>query len=118
MELTCRFVKGIPIITLSGRLTRHEVKKVQRQLNEFIEKKSISLILDLTTLNFIDTRGLSMLVSILKKAQYYNGDVVLLHLTPQVRTLIEMINLQEIFSIYADESAALLHCSQLLLSNE
>lgn len=112
MELTFRSLKDIQVVTLSGSLTSIDAPSVRQQLNEIIMKHSPYLILDLSHLNFIDARGLSVFVSALKKAQQYQGEMLLLNPTPVVRALIELTRLQQTFSIYADEAAAIVHCTQ------
>lgn len=114
MTLTYQIKQGIPIVTLSGSLINMDAASVRRQLIALIEKLSPYLIIDLTQLNVIDARGLSVFVSALKKAQQHHGEVLLLNPTPPVRTLIELIHLQDIFNIYIDEAAALAHCNQSL----
>jgi len=114
MALTYQTKQGIPIVTLSGSLINIDTALVRRQLIDLIEKISPYLIIDLTQLNVIDAKALSVFVSALKTAQQHQGDVLLLNPTPPVRTLIELIHLQDIFSIYIDEAAALAHCTQSL----
>ncbi|MDM8559079.1 STAS domain-containing protein [Candidatus Parabeggiatoa sp. HSG14] len=118
MELTCHSVKGINIVTLKGNLIGVEVSSTRRQIKNIIETHSPYIILDLNFLDFIDAQGLSVFVSALKAVQQCHGVVVLLNPTPFVRTSIELIRLQEIFSIYTDETAAIIHCTQLLVSKE
>ena len=114
MELICRAVEGIHVATLSGSLISAESARARQQLNEIISMQSPYLILDLARLNFIDARGLSVFVSALKTAHKYGGEVLLLNPTPVVRALIELTRLQQTFSIFADEMAAITHCTHSL----
>lgn len=113
MELSCHTIEGIPIVTLSGSLVSVETPLVRQKLNTIIGIQSPYLILDLSHLNFVDARGLSILVSALKMAQKYGGEVLLLNPTPVVRALIELTRLQQMFRIYADEASAIKHCRQI-----
>jgi anti-sigma B factor antagonist len=114
MTLTYQIKEGIPIVALSGHFINIDTAPVRRQLIELIEKSSPYLIIDLTQLNVIDASALSVFVSARQKAQEYQGEILLLNPTPAVRNLIEIIHLQDIFSIYIDEAAALAHCNQSL----
>lgn len=111
MQLTYRTVNGVPIATLSGSFFRTEVPRIRQQLTQMINEDTPYLIIDLTTLNFIDAGGLSTFVSALKVARQYGGDVLLLNPTPAVRAIIELIRLQHTFRIYADETVAIAHCT-------
>lgn len=114
MELTFRSANNVSIVTLSGSLMSKDAASVRHQLNDIIMQHSPCLILDLCHLNFIDARGLSVFVSALKKSQQYNGEVLLLNPTPVVRAMLELTRLQQTFSIYADETAAIAHCTQFV----
>jgi anti-sigma B factor antagonist len=114
MELTCRAVEGVHVVTLSGSLISAEAARARQQLNEIISMHSPYLIIDLARLNFIDARGLSVFISALKTAHKYGGEVLLLNPTPVVRALIELTRLQQTFSIFADEMAAIAHCTHSL----
>ncbi|MDS4020064.1 MAG: STAS domain-containing protein [Candidatus Competibacter sp.] len=107
MILAHRTVEGIDIVALSGRLVMADVPEVRRRLLQIVEQGSGKLVLNLEGVGFMDSSGLSVLVSVLKSARIKNGEVVLLGLTPIVRSLIELTRLQQIFEIFEDETAAL-----------
>lgn len=116
MELTYRAVEGIHVVTLSGSLISAESAQARQQLNQIISMHAPYLVLDLARLNFIDARGLSVFISALKTAQKYGGEVLLLNPTPVVRALIELTRLQQTFSIFADETAAIAYCTHRTVS--
>jgi anti-sigma B factor antagonist len=107
MILTHRNVEGIDIVALSGRLVMADVPQVRQKLLGFVEQGNGKLILHLAEVGFMDSSGLSVLVSVFKAARAKGGDVVLLDLSPTVRSLIELTRLQQVFSIFDDEAAAL-----------
>jgi len=112
MHVECRSIESVQIAQLFGSLVGAETQEVKHQLNQLVTQQSPYLIIDLGSLNFIDIRGLSTFVSVLKRAQYYQGDVLLLNPTTKVRALIELTQLQYTFSIYLDENAAVAYCAQ------
>ena len=107
MILTHHAIEGIDIATLSGRLAMADVPQVRQKLLEIIEQGKGKLILDLAQVGFMDSSGLSVLVSAFKATRAKGGDVALLHLNSTVRSLIELTRLQQIFSIFDDEATAL-----------
>lgn len=111
MILTHRNHHDIDIIALSGRLVIADVPEVRQKLLATVEQGNGKLILDLAEVSFMDSSGLSVLVSAFKAARAKNGDVALLHLNPTVRSLIELTRLQQIFAIFDDEAAALARLS-------
>ncbi|HCK80474.1 MAG TPA: STAS domain-containing protein [Candidatus Competibacter sp.] len=107
MVVTHRTVDGIDVIALAGRLVMADVPQVRQRLLETVERGGGKLILDLAEVGFMDSSGLSVLVSTFKAARLKDGEVVLLHPSPTVRSLIELTRLQQIFSIFDDENMAL-----------
>ncbi|MBL8251796.1 MAG: STAS domain-containing protein [Candidatus Competibacter sp.] len=107
MVVTHRTVEGIDVIALSGRLMMADVPQVRQRLLEVVEKGGGKLVLDLAEVGFMDSSGLSVLVSVFKAARLKGGEVVLLRPNPTVRSLIELTRLQQIFSIFDEEAAAL-----------
>lgn len=112
MHVECRSVGKVQIAQFFGSLVGSEVAEIKQQLNQLITQHTPYLIIDLSTLNFIDVRGLATFVSALKRAQYYQGEVFLLNPTAKIRALIELTQLQYTFIIYLDENAAVAYCQQ------
>lgn len=112
MVLTHRSLEGIDLVTLNGRLVMADAPPVRQQLLDRIAQGNGKLILDLGQVGFMDSSGLSVLVSVFKSARLKQGDVVLLNLTPAVRSLIELTRLQQVFAIFDDEAAAVARLRQ------
>lgn len=107
MVLTHLTGNGIDIATLAGRLVMADVSQVRQRLLTTVERGKRKLVLDLSKVAFMDSSGLSVLVSVFKAARLKNGGVVSLQPNPTVRSLIELTRLQQIFAIFDDETAAL-----------
>ena len=63
--------------------------------------------MEMGRVEFVDSSGLSVLVSAVKAARSAGGDVVLSALTPQVQALVELTRLHHLFEIFADEASAI-----------
>ncbi|MFP1677306.1 STAS domain-containing protein [Alloalcanivorax sp. C16-2] len=69
-----------------------------------------NIIVDLSGVRYMDSSGLSILVSLHKKAREQGGRVVLVSPNDGVRALIELTSLNQLFDIYADEKSAIEQC--------
>ncbi|MDS4026209.1 MAG: STAS domain-containing protein [Candidatus Contendobacter sp.] len=107
MVLTHRTIEGIDIVALAGRLVMADAPQIRQSLLTTVEQGNGKLILDLAQVSFMDSSGLSVLVSAFKAARAKGGDVALLHLNSTVRSLIELTRLQQVFPIFDDEATAL-----------
>jgi anti-sigma B factor antagonist len=82
-------------------------RAARSELQEVIKIGQGKLVLNLAEVSFMDSTGLSVLISALKATRTKEGNVALLNLTPPVYSLIEITLLQQVFSIFEDEAAAI-----------
>lgn len=67
---------------------------------------SADVIVDLTGIRFLDSAGVGVLVGLFKNARLRGGRARYCGLTPGVRSVLELIQLDRIFEIYDDVEAA------------
>jgi anti-sigma B factor antagonist len=65
------------------------------------------LILDLRRVQFVDSRGCGAILSCLKQVAANGGDLKLCHVSPQVRTVFDLIRLHRICAIHDTREEAL-----------
>jgi anti-sigma B factor antagonist len=80
---------------LTGRLDAHEVPRLKGQL----ESVQDTLVLDFAGVNFIDSTGLALLVSLYKRAQKTGVPYKIVNVQDQVRVIFEITQLQTILPI-------------------
>lgn len=68
---------GINVIKLSGRLEAFTVVGLREKQEELLTNGAANFVVDLSDLTFMDSAGLSALVSLLKRARQNGGDVAL-----------------------------------------
>jgi len=66
------------IVRLAGRLGAADSNAVAANLMEILECGSGFLHVDMAAVDFVDSSGLSALVTVLKRARKQEGDVILL----------------------------------------
>jgi anti-sigma B factor antagonist len=64
------------------------------------------VVLDLSGVDFLDSAGVGVLVGLFKNARLRGGRARFCGLTPGVRSVLEIIQLDRIFEIYDDVAAA------------
>lgn len=98
--------KDIEIICLRGRLDAVSAPELREEFREFIASGHNRLVLDLAGVSFIDSSGISVIITLLKAATAQGGDVVVAKLTPSVKTLLELTRLNNVFRAYDDVDSA------------
>jgi anti-sigma B factor antagonist len=82
------------------------VGELKPQLLISLREHGPTLILDMASVQFIDSMGLGMLVSILKEARNAGGTVHLVNLTREVMRLLQITGLERVFEIGAPYPAS------------
>lgn len=106
MNLKTQSFDAVELITLPQRLVMANAPEVRAAIKDLIDDGRTRLVLDLQGVEFVDSSGLSVLVSTLKAVQPRGGEVLLLSPSDGVRSLIELTRLHQIFAIYEDRAAA------------
>jgi anti-sigma B factor antagonist len=97
----------IDVVSISGRLVMADAPEARASFNKLIEAGTRKLVVDLSGITFIDTSGLSVLISAYKLVRAGDGRMVLCGIPTAVRTLLELTRLNEIFELFASTDAAL-----------
>lgn len=106
------------LVTLPKQVVMSQTPTLRAALTRQLESGTNRLIVDLHEVEYIDSSGLSILISALKVADKTAGEVVLLSPTNGVRALIELTQLHQIFTIFENKHSAIEHvCSPSAVSN-
>lgn len=97
---------GITIIELSGRLDAVSAEQIKQELYELIEEGSTRLLLNMAQVEFIDSHGLGLLVSCLRRTAAEGGDLSLVEVPELCRSVLELTRLTRVFDIYESEDKA------------
>lgn len=107
LNFETRAVNGGHVVTIHGRLDAPVAHELKQKLDSLIRGGEIHLVVDLAGVEFVDSTGLSVLITALKSASGLGGEVVLLRPTSTVRSIIELTRLHLVFRVYDDEATAL-----------
>lgn len=91
---------GIEVVPLSGRLDYQNAQEVRQQLLEIVSSGNNRLVIDLTTVDFIDSSGLGALVGGLKAARAAGGGLVLASPQDQARMVLALTTLDRLLKYH------------------
>jgi anti-sigma B factor antagonist len=94
------------VLTLTGELELATVPQVRQQVVSLVGDRRAHLMVDLSGVDFIDSVGLGLLVSILKRVRSHGGDLLVAGVSPRARALLELTRLDEIIEVYPSVEAA------------
>ena len=105
MKLVKTSSGAIDVIRLPARLSMADASDCRHAIRDLVDEGRTRLVMDMSQVEFVDSSGLSVLVSAIKAARAVGGDVVLSGLTPQVQALVELTRLHHLFEIFSDSQA-------------
>lgn len=88
------------------RMDAHNSGDLKEQMLQLFDEGKCSLVIDLSTVRFIDSSGLGALVSGFKNASARDGNLKLCCLQPQVRSMFELTRLHRVFEIFSTRDEA------------
>jgi anti-sigma B factor antagonist len=91
----------IEIVNLD-RATIQEAEELKNNVNEKIRLGYKKVIIDISTVEFLDSTFLGVIVNILKKVAKMGGDLKLVGFKPVVRAMFELTRLFRVFESYSE----------------
>lgn len=86
-------------VHLGGEIDIYNAPELKQHLNELIQKVQGNILIDCRDLNYVDSTGLGVLISVLKKVKEYDGDIKIKNLKPYIHKIFTITGLDKIFSV-------------------
>ena len=106
MEITTNESGSVMVLYLNGRLDLASGAGLKEQIKSFMSEQKCSLHLNLKDVDFINSSGLGVLVSIMKEIRMQKGRLTLSNMASYVKEIFEITQLSHIFEIYETEEEA------------
>jgi anti-sigma B factor antagonist len=100
VDLSVGDFDGYAVVALCGELDLFDTSDVASHLIAAVAEYGPSIIVDLAGLKFIDACGLGVLVRVLRRTRESGGDLSLAAPQQQVRRVLEITGLIDVFSVY------------------
>ncbi len=107
MQLTAHLHGTRLVVTPAGRLDSLNAPELEQKLTADVDSGHHDLVLDLSALDYISSKGLSALLSVGKKVKRHDGRMVLAGLSDHVHQVVMISGFERIFEIYPSVDAAL-----------
>lgn len=102
-----RKIGSILIIKLQGELDALIAPKIKDILEKYIcDSKKVKIIIDFEEVQHINSLVMGVLRGKLRESREVGGDIKLIGLSKHIKSIFEMIGLDELFEIYSSEKEA------------
>ena len=95
------------VVRLAGRLDVNSAEELKTALKDVAATGLIHLAVDMQAVSFVDSSGLSALVSGYRAVREQNGAFVLAQAGPQIKMALELSRLYRVFPVFEDVESAL-----------
>jgi len=100
MNVFCEQDHKVTVVTIEGDVAIPESEKFREFLMHRIESGSCELLLDFRSVAYVDSSGVSALLSLLQAARKKGGDIRLAGLNERIREIFRQIGLHHVFRKY------------------
>lgn len=97
----------VTVLSIRGDLSVDETDRFQRETLQKMEQEVRDFVLDLSSLDFIDSRGLEVLIWLQDKCAELLGQVRLAACPEHIEKVLEVTRLSDRFACHADVEAAI-----------
>lgn len=88
------------------RFDREHAIRFHRKAQQLLNSDRPQIVFDLSNTEYIDSRGVDILLRCLRKAMKGDGDVKLAGLTPLVSIVLELTRTRQLFEVYENTTSA------------
>jgi anti-anti-sigma factor len=107
LEIHNRRAGEVTIIQFEGHLDTNTAPEAQAHLDDLAGDGQIRMVVDFTSLNYISSAGLRVLLATAKKLKGLGGQLRMFGLNDTVHEVFEISGFSTIFSVFATEEEAL-----------
>lgn len=98
MEISRIIESGITILSLSGNLLgEKDAAPIMEAVSKSLDHKSNRFVLDLGDMKYINSTGLSVLLTVLTKSRNAGGEMVIINIPEQLSNLLKITKLSDVF---------------------
>ena len=106
MNIEVKRMNDVQVLECGGSLDADTVAGFKKIAYDLVNEGNNRFVIDCTDLNFIDSMGLGVLISLLRRVRQRDGDVKVAGLSDEVKTIFEITRLHRLFDVCADSTAA------------
>lgn len=103
---------GVTVVTFQDNsiLDARQIDQIGQELYELVDKKDKKkMILDFSSVRFLGSQSLGVLINLHKKSTSAKGEVVLCALRKDLMKVFKITSLDKVFKFFKDDAGALKH---------
>ena len=106
-EIKKRETRDVVILELAGYLDAHTVPQFETALQKLVREAHYKIIVNMTSLEYISSAGLGVLMGFIEEVRERGGDIKLSNLSERVYKVFDLLGFPALFEIVDAEEQAL-----------
>ena len=99
---------SIALVKPTGFLDAHTFEQLEKEFKKLFQvRKIFKIIVDLSGIKYISSAGAGVFIGHVGTARDFDGDIILLKLSPSVREVFDLLGLSSIFTIFDSKEEAI-----------
>lgn len=107
MEINITAQDGVATVRLNGDVDLYSSPQIRNEFSKLLEGSSPIILLDFSSVEYIDSSGLATLIELLQKLRKCQGSLSLFGLSDTVKSVFALAKLEGFFRIFENEQSAL-----------
>jgi anti-sigma B factor antagonist len=99
--------QGVQILVVDNLMNPLDNQEIIKVVEGKIKENNLEYVIDLSEMDYMNSNGLTFLISILTRARNSGGDVAIANLSASIKKILLITRLQSAFSIHESVSQAL-----------
>jgi anti-sigma B factor antagonist len=95
------------VVTLRGEIDVYTAPRLRQALIDLVEGGATQIVVDMSSVDFLDSTGLGVLVGGLKRVKSNDGELRLVVTQDRIMKIFDITGLAKVFPIYASTDEAL-----------
>lgn len=106
MEITVTEYKRCDVVQPKGRLDSNTVPDLQEKLKGIMDQGKYKIVLDMTDVTFVSSRGWWLLIDTQKQCKPHHGEVIIVNLNQDIQDSLNLVGMGDYFKLFDDLTAA------------
>ncbi len=99
--------RQIEVIHLEGFIDSHTFPEFESALNQSLERGARRFLLNMEGLNYINSTGLGLLMSVYRQVKQESGDLAVANMSEKITNIFNLLGFSRIIKTFASEEEAL-----------
>lgn len=107
LELIQTKIANVTVLSLNGKLDSSNSEEIEKKIVGIVDDGEKKILLNMSSLIYISSAGLRVLLVLARKLKADNGKLVLCSMNPNINDVFDVAGFLPIFTIYPDQDEAL-----------